>query len=441
MRRFVSHFLLAAALLVSGFLAVPQIVSAAPACYCQTRHLGGDPCDFYLGVKLTNRINYIAGRWYPTGAAIANQADCQDECAGHLQGSAYYGNPGGPGAAACTATIGFDGRCAPEASPNDPICGTQQYCLCAFKPGTTQSSGYQNVSCAGRFWYNSNGNDRGSAGATRCASACGTYLGTTAVSGQDYVSTASLPSQCYYDRSGDSCDGSGEANGISNYGSSYLNLCAQNCPGSADPAACQANCQASQCKPRWCYCRYPGSFAVESCRAKTVFVGGAVSDAVCSTICQSKSLEFSQSYDSPDGGCSYLDSSLFTVDPASDHCAKPAQDRPSCEAAEAAHAALNSAQNAAREELRRGSVLGLNLPLSNISPPALIGRVIRQLLSIVGALTLAYFVWGGVSWMLARGNQEEVAKAKKMITAAASGLIAIFAAYAVLSLILNTLSR
>jgi hypothetical protein len=86
-----------------------------------------------------------------------------------------------------------------------------------------------------------------------------------------------------------------------------------------------------------------------------------------------------------------------------------------------------------------GSVLTLPLPLADIKLPELIARVIRQVLSIVGALALAFFVWGGIRWMLARGVPEEVAKAKKIIVAAVSGLFAIFASYAILNFIINAL--
>jgi hypothetical protein len=92
-------------------------------------------------------------------------------------------------------------------------------------------------------------------------------------------------------------------------------------------------------------------------------------------------------------------------------------------------------------QILSGSVLTLPLPLGNISLPALIGRVIKQILSIVGALALLFFVWGGLKWMLARGAADEIAKAKKIIVAALSGLIAIFASYAILDLIINTISK
>jgi hypothetical protein len=92
-------------------------------------------------------------------------------------------------------------------------------------------------------------------------------------------------------------------------------------------------------------------------------------------------------------------------------------------------------------QLPVGSVLTLPLPLGNISLPQLIARVIKQVLSIVGALTLLIFVWGGMSWMLAAGAPDKIAAAKKMIVAAISGLAAIFLSYAILNFILNAISK
>jgi hypothetical protein len=92
-------------------------------------------------------------------------------------------------------------------------------------------------------------------------------------------------------------------------------------------------------------------------------------------------------------------------------------------------------------QIHSGSVLTLPLPLGDITLPQLIGRIIKQLLSIVGAIALLLFVWGGISWMLAAGVPEKVASAKKIIVAAISGLIAIFVSYAVLNLIINAFSK
>lgn len=84
-----------------------------------------------------------------------------------------------------------------------------------------------------------------------------------------------------------------------------------------------------------------------------------------------------------------------------------------------------------------GSVISLPLPLSNISVAGVIGRVINALLGIVGALALLLFVWGGLTWMTAAGDSSKVDKAKKTITWAALGLLAIFASYTILNLVIT----
>jgi hypothetical protein len=88
--------------------------------------------------------------------------------------------------------------------------------------------------------------------------------------------------------------------------------------------------------------------------------------------------------------------------------------------------------------LARGTALSLPLPLSDITLEGAVGNALNALLGIVGAVALLMFVWGGIQWMTAAGNQEQVGKAKKTITWAALGLIAIFSSYAVLSLIIKT---
>jgi len=88
-----------------------------------------------------------------------------------------------------------------------------------------------------------------------------------------------------------------------------------------------------------------------------------------------------------------------------------------------------------------GTVLSLPLPLSNVSVEGIIGRILNAILGIVGAIALLMFVWGGLSWMLAAGSTEKIAKAKKVITWSALGLLAIFSSYAILNLIIQTFSK
>jgi len=59
----------------------------------------------------------------------------------------------------------------------------------------------------------------------------------------------------------------------------------------------------------------------------------------------------------------------------------------------------------------------------------LIGMIIKAGLSIVGALSLAVFVFGGFTWLTSAGNQEKVGKGAKTMLWAVLGLVVVFASY------------
>ncbi len=62
---------------------------------------------------------------------------------------------------------------------------------------------------------------------------------------------------------------------------------------------------------------------------------------------------------------------------------------------------------------------------------SIIGLVITTVLSLMGVIFLILAIYGGYNWMMARGNEEMVERAKKTITNAIIGLIVILAAYAI----------
>jgi len=63
------------------------------------------------------------------------------------------------------------------------------------------------------------------------------------------------------------------------------------------------------------------------------------------------------------------------------------------------------------------------------------GNVIGTVLSFLGVIFLILTIAGGIMWMTAGGNQEQVGKAKKLITSAVIGLVIVFASYALTSFI------
>jgi cellobiose-specific phosphotransferase system component IIC len=61
----------------------------------------------------------------------------------------------------------------------------------------------------------------------------------------------------------------------------------------------------------------------------------------------------------------------------------------------------------------------------------IISIIIQVALSFLGVIFLVLMIYGGYLWMMAKGNEEQVTKAKNLITAAMIGLIIVLAAYAI----------
>jgi hypothetical protein len=63
--------------------------------------------------------------------------------------------------------------------------------------------------------------------------------------------------------------------------------------------------------------------------------------------------------------------------------------------------------------------------------PTLIGLILYSALALVGVVFLIFTIIAGLKWMLAGGNEETVAKAKKALLDAALGVLVVLAAYAI----------
>ena len=80
----------------------------------------------------------------------------------------------------------------------------------------------------------------------------------------------------------------------------------------------------------------------------------------------------------------------------------------------------------------------MNNPLGNITTPQqLIGKVISAVLGIVGSLALLMFIFGGLIWMTAAGNEKKVTQGRDILMWAAIGLIVIFISYAAVRFLLR----
>lgn len=61
--------------------------------------------------------------------------------------------------------------------------------------------------------------------------------------------------------------------------------------------------------------------------------------------------------------------------------------------------------------------------------------IVGSVLSFVGVLFLALVIYGGFLWMTARGNQQQVEKAKNLIIQAVIGVVIVLSAYIITSFI------
>ena len=71
------------------------------------------------------------------------------------------------------------------------------------------------------------------------------------------------------------------------------------------------------------------------------------------------------------------------------------------------------------------------LPDAGDSVSEITGKIIGAGLAFVGVLFFILMIYGGILWMTARGNEQQVTKAKDLIIAAVIGLIIILSAYTI----------
>ncbi|MEA3449803.1 MAG: hypothetical protein U9Q85_02395 [Patescibacteria group bacterium] len=60
-----------------------------------------------------------------------------------------------------------------------------------------------------------------------------------------------------------------------------------------------------------------------------------------------------------------------------------------------------------------------------------VGLIINTALSLLGVIFLGLMIYGGFLWMTDRGNENQMKRAQKLITAAVIGIIIVLAAYAI----------
>ncbi len=69
--------------------------------------------------------------------------------------------------------------------------------------------------------------------------------------------------------------------------------------------------------------------------------------------------------------------------------------------------------------------------------PTILGNLVRTALGLLGVILVLLIIYSGYLWMTASGNEEQVTKAKKMITNAVIGMVITLAAYAITGFVVN----
>ncbi|MFZ6035784.1 MAG: hypothetical protein ACOYUK_01455 [Patescibacteria group bacterium] len=67
-------------------------------------------------------------------------------------------------------------------------------------------------------------------------------------------------------------------------------------------------------------------------------------------------------------------------------------------------------------------------------------NIVQWVLGFLGLIAVIMILYGGFIWITAGGNEDKVASAKKIISAAVVGLIVVLLAWAIVTFVVNTAS-
>ena len=88
----------------------------------------------------------------------------------------------------------------------------------------------------------------------------------------------------------------------------------------------------------------------------------------------------------------------------------------------------------AAEEINLGPT-GQFEALGNLTVPNIVSSAIQLILVIAALVAFIFLIIGGIKWITAGGDKEKTAGAQKTLTSALVGLVIVFAAWAIMSLI------
>ena len=85
------------------------------------------------------------------------------------------------------------------------------------------------------------------------------------------------------------------------------------------------------------------------------------------------------------------------------------------------------------------NAVGEEIALQGGDPRMIAARIVRAALGFLGIIALGIVLYGGFVWMTSAGNEEKIAKAKKILTNGIIGLVIISMAFGITQYVINTL--
>ncbi len=74
------------------------------------------------------------------------------------------------------------------------------------------------------------------------------------------------------------------------------------------------------------------------------------------------------------------------------------------------------------------------------SVPQIVGNVIKVILGVSGTVALIFIIWGGIQWMISKGEPGKIASARKLMTSGMIGIAIIAAAYAITDFVIKQIT-
>lgn len=79
--------------------------------------------------------------------------------------------------------------------------------------------------------------------------------------------------------------------------------------------------------------------------------------------------------------------------------------------------------------------------LGTTDPLVVASQIVNVFLRLLGAITVIFMIYGGWIWIWARGNQEEVTRAKDIIRGSIIGLLVILASFGIMQFVFYYLTK